>query len=301
MNPLSPPTGPVRTTGGALQPDAAIACAVTVSLVPEATGGPFVFWNGLTDACARAAALGFDAIEIFPPAADAIDRTLLRELLDRHHLRVAAMGTGAGWVLNRWHLSHPDPVAREAARTFIHDMIDVAAEFDAPAILGSMQGRAEGLVTREQAFAWLRSALREFEQHAARRGQRFLVEPLNRFETNLCNRLADVCALIDELQLTQTRLLADLFHMNIEEVSLGDALRAAGDKIGHIHFADSNRRAIGFGHTDVAPIAQALRTISWSGYLSAEILPLPDGESAARQTRAAFLRSFGSVSAIAHA
>jgi sugar phosphate isomerase/epimerase len=51
-----------------------------------------------------------------------------------------------------------------------------------------------------------------------------------------------------------------------------------------VHFADSNRHAMGFGHTNAAPIIAALREIGYSGYLSAEILPLPDPEAAARQT-----------------
>ena len=48
------------------------------------------------------------------------------------------------------------------------------------------------------------------------------------------------------------KLLADLFHMNIEEANLAEAIRAAGSHIGHVHFADSNRRAAGMGHTDFA-------------------------------------------------
>ena len=80
------------------------------------------------------------------------------------------------------------------------------------------------------------------------------------------------------------KLLADLFHMNIEEANLADALRAAGPHIGHVHFADSNRRAAGMGHTDFAPVVAALREIGYAGYLSAEVLPLPDRDAAAKQT-----------------
>mgnify|MGYP003340575070 CR=1 FL=1 len=67
-----------------------------------------------------------------------------------------------------------------------------------------------------------------------------------------------------------------------------DALRGAGRWVGHVHFADSNRRAIGFGHTDIAPIAAALKDIGYAGYLSAEIIPLPDAATAAAQTMASF-------------
>ena len=262
--------------------------AITVSLVPEAKGGPFVFWNGLADACAQASALGFDAIEIFPPSADAIDRTELRRLLDQHGLGVAAVGTGGGWVVNKWTLTHADAAIREQAKKFIKAIIDVAGEFGAPAIIGSMQGRWEGEVTHRQAATHLAYALGELGAHAARHGQPLLYEPLNRYETNLFNRLGDTAAFLRSLEASNVQILADLYHMNIEETDLAAALRDAGELVGHIHFADSNRRALGLGHTDIAPIITALRDLGYTGYLSAEILPLPDSASAARQTIESF-------------
>ena len=262
--------------------------AITVSLVPEAKGGPFVYWHGLADACAQAAALGYDAIEVFPPSAEAVSAAPLQALLTQHKLRVAAVGTGAGWVVQKLHLTHPDATVRLRAREFIRGIIDVAGSFGAPAIIGSMQGRWEGAVSRAQALGWLAEALEDLGAHAGRHGVPLLYEPLNRYETNLFNRLGDTAAWLRTLRTPHVRILADLFHMNIEEADAAAALREAGALVGHVHFADSNRRAIGLGHTNVAPIITALRAIGYTGYLSAEILPLPDAETAARQTIAAF-------------
>ena len=41
---------------------------------------------------------------------------------------------------------------------------------------------------------------------------------------------------------------------------------------------------MGFGHTESFPIAAALKEIGYTGYLSAEVLPLPDADTAAAQT-----------------
>ena len=262
--------------------------AVTISLVPEARGGPFVFWDGLADASAQAAALGFDAVEIFPPSPEALDLAAIRTLLASHGLAVAAVGTGGGWLLRKLTLTSEDAATREQAREFIHRVIDAAAELGAPAILGSMQGRWEGAVPREQALGWLGDALEEFGDHAAARGQVFLYEPLNRYETNLFNRVPDAAAWLRTLLTRHIRVLADLFHMNLEEPDLASALREAGALVGHVHFADSNRRAIGLGHTDARAVVAALREIGYAGYLSAEILPLPDSSTAAAQTIASF-------------
>src|SRR2546423_15710828 len=98
--------------------------AITISLVPETKGGPFVFSNGLADGCAQAAALGFDAVEVFPPSASAPELAELPALLERHNLRVAAIGTGAGWVVQKLHLTHADVAIRARAREFIRGIID---------------------------------------------------------------------------------------------------------------------------------------------------------------------------------
>ena len=261
-----------------------IRSAITVSLVAQAKGGPFVYWDGLDAAAASAARLGFDALEIFAPSAASIDRPALHALLKQHGLAAAAFGTGGGWLVHQWHLTHADLAIRSQAREFIRAIIDVAGEFQAPAIIGSMQGKAEGDVTRDQALAWLAEALADLGAHAARHGVPLLYEPLNRYETNLLNRQLDAAKFLEAHGLANVKLLCDLFHMNIEEVSNAGTLRACGRHVGHVHFADSNRRAIGFGHTETASVVAALKDLGFAGYLSGEILPLPDSETAAAQT-----------------
>lgn len=265
-----------------------IRSAVTISLVPEAHGGPFVFCDGLEHGCARAAALGFDAVEIFPPSADALRIKPLRAMLRRHRLKLAAIGTGAGWLKHRWSLTSADPATRANAQDFIARIVDLAAAFRAPAIVGSMQGRVEGEVTRRQALSWLAKSLTELGNRAGAQGVSLLYEPLNRYETNLFNRAEDAASFLTRQKLRHVKLLCDLFHMNLEEASIPKTLRAIARHVGHVHFADTNRRAMGFGHLEVGPIVEALRDIRYAGYVSAEVLPLPNSETAARQTMRAF-------------
>lgn len=261
-----------------------IQSAITISLVPEARGGPFVFWDGLPNGCRLAAELGFDAVEIFAPSAAALLGGELGPSLQKHNLKLAALGTGAGWLLHQWHLCHADSGIRKQAREFIRDLLKVGASFGAPAIIGSMQGRVEGKVARGQALAWLAEALEDLGETAQKEGGELLFEPLNRYETNVLNCLADTVEFLDGLQTKKIKILADLFHMNIEEADLPQSVRTAGSRLGHIHFADSNRRAIGFGHLPMSSIMCALREIGYHGYLSGEILPWPDSASAAHMT-----------------
>jgi sugar phosphate isomerase/epimerase len=267
-----------------------VKSAVTICLVPEARGGPFVFWDDFAAGCARAAALGFDAVELFAESAPAVPLSLIQSVLAQHHLKLAAVGSGAGWVKHKLRLTDPDAAARARARQFVFGLINLAGYCGAPVIVGSMQGGWGGSVTRAQALDWLSEELRALAERAAAHGQPLLYEPLNRYETNLFNRVGDAAEFLDQRGLGHVKLLADLFHMNIEEADLAASLRRIGPRLGHVHFADSNRRAVGFGHTDIAPVAAALRDIGYAGYVSAEILPQPDSETAAKQTLASFRR-----------
>ena len=258
--------------------------AVTVSLVPETAGGPFVFHDGLADGCRRAAEAGFDAVELFPPSADAVDTGQLKQLLDEHGLALSAIGTGAGWVVSKLHLVSADETIRARARDFVAGIIDLAGSFGAPAILGSMQGRIDQHVQRDTALGWLREMLTELGTRSATHGVPLLYEPLNRYETNVFSRLAQAAAFFREIEVDNLMLLCDLFHMNIEEPRHDTSIQKNADKIGYVHFADSNRHAAGFGHTDFGPIARTLSEIGYNGYLSAEVLPLPDSNTAAAQT-----------------
>ena len=265
--------------------------SLTVSLVPQAKGGPFILWDPLPEACRKAKDLGFDAIEVFPPGPE-LDASLLERSLKDHGLKLAAMGTGAGWVLKKLTLTSPDAGVRREAREFTKSIIDLAGRFGAPAILGSMQGRWGGNIDRATAIGHLRPALEEFGEQAEKLGVTFLLEPLNRYEGNVVNTIAEAVEIVRSLSTRNVTVLADLFHMNIEERDLAEAFRAGGSLITHVQLADSNRRPAGHGHTDFRSVASVLKEIGYPGYLSAEALPWPNPDEAARLAREGIRRFF---------
>ena len=261
-----------------------IRSCVTISLVEAARGGPFVFWDDLAAACKAAQDIGFDAVEIFAPSADVLQQLPLAQVLADHKLRLAAVGTGGGWVLHRLSLTSTSFEERKAAEDFIRRMIDAGATHGAMAIIGSMQGSFQSPLNRQSGLGYLGESLARLGEHAAAAGASLLYEPLNRYETNLVHRLEDAQQLLIDAGAENVRLLADLFHMNIEEFEIAEALSRCGSRLGHVHLADSNRRAAGMGHLDYRPIAAALSQNNYDGYLSAEVFPLPTPEEAARQT-----------------
>ena len=267
--------------------------AVTISVVPEARGGPFVFWDSIAAGCEAAAKLGFDAVELFAPNAAALTADSAVVPVAACGLEVAAVGTGAGWVRSKLSLSDADPARCREAIDFVRDMIDAAATWRAAVIIGSMQGRCGDVRELPAARERLAISLTELAGEAEEAGCELLLEPLNRYETDMVNTVADGLKLLRRIGSDSVRLLCDVFHMNIEERSIAEALRSAGNAVGHVHFADSNRRAVGAGHIDYDPIIEALRQIKYEGYLSAEVLPLPDSNAAATQSIDSFKRLCG--------
>ncbi len=269
-----------------------IKSAVTIALVPQIKTGPWIFWEKLEESMRKAADLGFDAIELFTASGNAIDTDTLKELLNQYKLQLAAVGTGAGKVVHGLTLTDTNSTIRENAIAFIKEMMEFGAAFNAPAIIGSMQGNAVQSDSHGYSIAMLAEALHVLDQHAASLGVKLIYEPLNRYETNLMNNLDDAAAFIESNKFKNIVLLADLFHMNIEEADPAASIQKNSQHIGHVHFADSNRKPVGFGHTQLEPIANTLIVSGYDGYVSAEAFPWPDPDLAAAQTIRSFNQFF---------
>jgi sugar phosphate isomerase/epimerase len=270
-----------------------IKSSITFSAVPEAQGGPFVYWGSLEESMRSAKDLGFDAIEIFPPSPEYFQTIDAAKLAQQTGLEIAAVGTGAGWLKHKLSLADAEPQVRARAMEFLSLMLVAATQLQAPMIIGSMQGRSVQGVSKTQAKEFLREGLERLDAQAKAIGGNILYEPLNRYETDQCNTLAQGTELI--CGLSSTKLLADWFHMNIEEADMVESILKAGTAIGHVHFADTNRLAVGSGHLSVQPLIDALGQIGYRGFLSAEVFPQPDSQSAAERTIRSFKQSVRSV------
>lgn len=266
--------------------------AATICLVPEVTAGPFLFQGELADCCRRVASVGFTSVELFLPDAQTYPAATIRSTLADFGLRLLSIGTGAGFVVRRMFLSSRDAAVRRGAGAFAGSLTELAGDLGAKIILGSIMGSAEPGVSVGAARQWQREGVDLLAEKADALGVEILVEPLNRYESNLLNTLGDGAALLSELRRQNVRLLADLFHMNIEESSPAAALREHLALVGHIHFVDSNRGPAGSGHINFTPFAEVIREGAYTGTFAAEALPRPDPESAARRALDIFQKLF---------
>ncbi|MBN1787145.1 MAG: sugar phosphate isomerase/epimerase [Sedimentisphaerales bacterium] len=256
--------------------------SVTISLV-EAIKGCWVFKEDLSISIPMAKEIGFDAVELFPGSADDIDSELLRRLLAENQIELSAIATGAGEVLYGFTLASEDLTVRVNAVNFIERIIDVASSLGVPVIIGSMQGYI-GKDNRRQKLAEFVSILGKLAQYAADRNVGILFEPLNRRQAGIANTLADGVEIIKATGASNIKLLADFFHMGIEEENIARSIKNAAEYIGYVHFVDSYRKPAGTGHIDIKSAVEALKEIGYDGFLSAEALPFPDSRAAAQQT-----------------
>lgn len=122
----------------------------------------------------------------------------------------------------------------------------------------------------EQDREILVEALTELGEHAAREGVVVWLEPLNRYEDHMVNRLEQAADLARATGCPAVQVVADLYHMNIEERDPAQAIRATGDLLTHVQIGDSNRLQPGAGHLDFAAVLRALADIGYDGYLAME-------------------------------
>lgn len=91
------------------------------------------------------------------------------------------------------------------------------------------------------------------------------MEVLNRFESHILNTAEEGVAFVKEVGAENVKVMLDTFHMNIEECSIGDAIRTAGNLLGHFHTGECNRMVPGKGRTPWREIGDALRDIGYDG------------------------------------
>ncbi len=231
----------------------------------------WVWTSPLTDAdipglAAKARTMGFDLLELPLETLDGYDPQRAREVL-------AAEGLAASSTLvfppDR-DLLHPDPAPRDNAARYIRGAIDVAAALGSTTLSGPLYasvGRAwrQTAGERERDLERLVAALAPLAAHAASSGVRLGLEPLNRFETSFVNIADQAIEIIDRVASPGLGILLDTFHMNVEEKSIGDAIRATGSRLSHFHACENDRGAAGSGHVPWDEVAGALRAIGYDG------------------------------------
>lgn len=236
----------------------------------------------------RAHEAGFSAIELHIRENAAIDCERIMAECDRLQMSISLVVTGRLAVETGATLTHAEPEMAKRAQDGVMTYVDIAKKLRSNLLIGWIRGpRPDGMC--EEAYEdRLAAALRPICEYAQTHGVTLLIEALNRYEINSFHRGEEICAFIEKFNLPACGLLLDVFHMNLEEADMGDAIRTNQRLLRYVHFADSNRHFPGAGHMDIDEVLAALDEIHFDGWLSTECLPEPDYESAIRGAQTYF-------------
>jgi sugar phosphate isomerase/epimerase len=171
-----------------------------------------------------------------------------------------------------------DPDRRRSAREGMKELLSVIVEAGGtgavtPAAFGLFSRRLPPFTpprTEAEDRKVLLEELHALGEHAASVGANVWLEPLNRYEDHMVNTLADAEWLVKEVGLSSVQVIADTFHMSIEEVDLAQSIREVAPVLGHIQLGDSNRLEPGAGHVDWNSLTAALDEIGYDGWLAME-------------------------------
>lgn len=248
-----------------------------------------VFRNDLGHCIDDCAALGYDGVELALRYASQVDIPEVKRRLAATGLEIPCISSGQVFAADNLYFTHPDSAIRDAAVNRIIEMIRLAAEFGSKVNTGRVRGSIPDGEAPEQAYQRYVDCLNRCADVAEPLGVELIVEPVNRYEVNFINNCTEGLEIVRAIERPCVKLMPDLFHMNIEDASFREALVAAKDHVTYMHVADSNRQAPGCGHIPFDEVFRILADIDYDGYLTAEILPVPDPYSAARQA-ACFLK-----------
>ena len=236
----------------------------------------------LVENATKISKLGFDGIELAIRDPQVVNISDIKSLLSKLDLTVPAIGTGQAFGEDGLSFVNPDENIRRKAIERIKAQMQLAESLGAMVIIGLIRGFRDKEVSVHQTENWLVEALRECAQHNDR--VKLIIEPINRYECDLICTVQEGMELMERIEYSNVGLLLDTFHMNIEEPSIYESIKMAKDRLYHFHIADSNRWYPGAGHLDFPQIIDTLKQIKYKGFVSAEILPQPDPDVAAKRT-----------------
>jgi D-psicose/D-tagatose/L-ribulose 3-epimerase len=210
--------------------------------------------------------MGFDLIEVGIEGTSDLDYRKAAEIAKANGLAVgvcAAMGPDRDLI-------HPDESIRTNGMDYVRHCIDAAQTLGSRNVCGplySAVGRTWQATDeeRQRDVDLLVRQLGELAKYAGERGVWLGVEPLNRFETSFINLASQAIEVVDRVDHPACGVMLDTFHMNIEEKSIGDAIRAAGKRMGQLHACENDRGAPGSGHVPWDEVATACREIGFNG------------------------------------
>lgn len=222
---------------------------------------------------ARLKKYGYDGIE-FAAEPYTLDADRMLALMKKYGLCCTSL---CGIFPEERDLTAADPEAAQKAVQYVRDSVDFGVKVGAKLmiVVPSPVGRTSIPEGRSYEEMWQAAInnLREAAEYAQSRNFLLAVEAINRYETYFVNTLEKAYRFVKAVDHPAVKIMADLFHMSIEERCMSASLRMVSDELVHVHVADNTREAAGLGRTDFKEVLCQLKDLDYRGALTMEFMP----------------------------
>ena len=253
-------------------PDVAVSSSVTA------------YQGSLQKTFGDLAKLGYDGVELMTLDPGKLNWNEVRDTAKQHKLHVGMVCTGEIFGQLGLSFTDLDAAVRGMAVNRVKDIIDFAAFLHAKVNIGRVRGQYRPDVPREQTEAWAIEAFRAICDYAMPKDVEIALESVTILQTNFVNTLAEAKGMIDLIDRDNFRLMIDVFHINIEEKDLLEAIRKYSPYNIYVHLSDNNRRFPGNCGLNFERIIQSFSDCGYDGVFCIEILQIPSMEQSARES-----------------
>lgn len=216
---------------------------------------------------------GYDGIE-FAAEPYTTDQERMIALLKKYDMECTSL---CGIFPENRDLTAGDPTSSAVAVQYIIDSVNFAVKVGAPymIVVPSPVGRTELPEGHTYDEMWENAIknVRKAADYAQSKGIRLCIEAINRYETYFVNTLEKAYKFVKAVNHPAVGIMADMFHMSLEERNIGASMRMISDELMHVHIADNTREAAGLGNTDFKEMLYVLRDIGYEGPLTMEFMP----------------------------
>lgn len=246
---------------------------------------PILMIGDVADNLRKAAALGYQAIEVHTREDAALDYEGIAGATAACGAKVGMVITGRLNTEGKCDLISDIPYITAAAISGMKQYIDMAAKLNAEGIvIGWVKGNVPAGGDRKKYMDRLAKNLQILNDYGKEKHVKLNIEVINRYEVNVFTTAEETMSFLEEHPtLDNCFAHLDTFHMNIDECDPIAAIRRCKGKLGYFHLADNSRRWPGSGQLDFKAQFEALEEIGYDGYLSIECLPYPTHEEAAKR------------------
>lgn len=225
----------------------------------------------LTRSLDRLKKYGYDGVELAGEPSK-IDAKLTKNILNENGMACSSI---CGIYTEERNLSSDSNVIRQKAIDYVKANIDLCVELQSKTLIvvPSAVGITEPETSYEKAWNFALESVNQIAEYASDSKVNIAIEALNRYETFLVNNLTLGKEFVETINQPSVGLMADLFHMSIEERDNPESLTMIKDYLKHVHFADNTREAVGLGNTNFKSIIKTLIKIGYEDYIAMEFLP----------------------------